>query len=52
MYQQGRTSVVAGEGRIRENQVAMLNALGLLSDNSIDTAMYFGLLRWPSAFYR
>ncbi len=42
MYQQGQNIVVAGEGRIRENQVAMLNALGLLSDNSIDTAMYFG----------
>ena len=42
MYQQGQNIVVAGEGRIRENQIAMLNNLGLLSDNSIDLTMYAG----------
>jgi len=42
VYQQGQNIVVAGEGRIRENQIAMLNDLGLLSDNSIDYSMYAG----------
>lgn len=44
MYQQGQNIVVAGEGRIRENQIAMLNSLGLLSDNTIDYTMYLGAL--------
>lgn len=42
VYKQGQNIVVAGEGRIRENQIDMLNTLGLLSDNSIDYAMYLG----------
>ncbi len=42
VYKQGQNIVVAGEGRIRDNQIAMLNSLGLLSDNSIDYAMYTG----------
>ena len=42
VYKQGQNIVVSGEGRIRENQIAILNSLGLLSDNSIDFAMYAG----------
>ena len=42
IYKQGQNIVVAGEGRIRENQISMLNSLGLLNDNSIDYAMYIG----------
>lgn len=42
IYKQGQNIVVAGEGRIRENQIALLNSLGLLSDNSIDYTMYVG----------
>ncbi len=42
IYKQGQNIVVAGEGRIRENQIAILNSLGLLSDNSIDYTMYIG----------
>jgi membrane-associated HD superfamily phosphohydrolase len=42
IYKQGQNIVVSGEGSIRENQIAMLNSLGLLSDNSIDFAMYAG----------
>lgn len=42
VFKQGQNIVVRGEGRIRENQMAMLNSLGLLDDNTIDYAMYLG----------
>ena len=42
IFKQGQNIVVRGEGRIRENQMAMLNSLGLLDDNTIDYAMYLG----------
>lgn len=44
MYQQGQNIVVAGEGRIRENQLAILNELGMLSDNTVDYSMYIGAM--------
>ena len=44
IFKQGQNIVVKGEGRIRENQIAMLNSLGLLNDNTIDYAMYLGAL--------
>ncbi len=42
VFKQGQNIVVRGEGRIRENQMAMLNSLGLLDDNTIDYPMYLG----------
>jgi len=42
IFKQGQNIVVAGEGRIKENQIAMLTSLGLLSDNQVDYAMYIG----------
>jgi putative nucleotidyltransferase with HDIG domain len=42
VYKQGQNIVVKGEGPIRENQMAMLNSLGLLDDNTIDYPMYLG----------
>lgn len=42
VYQQGQNIVVAGEGRVRENQIEMLNSLGLLSNTTIDYTMYIG----------
>ncbi|NLE70268.1 MAG: hypothetical protein GX611_08775, partial [Clostridiales bacterium] len=42
IYQQGQNIVVAGEGRVREHQIAMLNSLGLLSNTSLDYTMYVG----------
>ncbi len=42
VFKQGQNIVVRGEGRIREHQIAMLNSLGLLDDNTIDYAMYLG----------
>lgn len=42
VYKQGQNIVVRGEGRVKENDISMLNALGLLSDNSIDAKMYLG----------
>lgn len=44
IFKQGQNIVVAGEGRIRDNQIAMLNSLGLLSDHSIDYSMYLGAI--------
>ena len=49
IYQQGQNIVVAGEGRVRENQIAMLNSLGLLSNNSIDYTIYLGAIVLVSA---
>ena len=42
VFKQGQNIVVRGEGRVRENQIAMLNSLGLLDDNTVDYAMYLG----------
>lgn len=42
IYKQGQNIVVRGEGRIRQNQIAMLNSLGLLSSNSADYQLYWG----------
>ncbi|NLX82451.1 MAG: HDIG domain-containing protein [Clostridiales bacterium] len=42
IYQQGQNIVVAGEGRIKENQIEMLDSLGLLSNTTIDYTMYIG----------
>ncbi len=42
VFKQGQNIVVRGEGRIRENQIAMLGSLGLLDDNAIDYPMYLG----------
>ncbi len=42
VYKQGQNIVVRGEGRVNESQMAMLSSLGLLSDNSVDYAMYAG----------
>lgn len=44
VFKQGQNIVVRGEGRVRENQIAMLNSLGLLDDNTIDYQMYLGAL--------
>ncbi len=44
LYKQGQNIVVMGEGRVTENQISTLNSLGLLSDNSVDYAMYAGAL--------
>lgn len=43
-YKQGQNIVVMGEGRVTENQLNTLNSLGLLSDNSVDYAMYGGAI--------
>lgn len=42
VFKQGQNIVVRGEGRIRANQIAMLNTLGLLNNNEIDYRMYVG----------
>ena len=42
MYKQGQNIVVRGEGRITENQLAMLSTLGLLSDSEVDMTIYIG----------
>ena len=42
MYKQGQNIVVRGEGRITENQLAMLSTLGLLSDSEVDMTIYVG----------
>ncbi|MHC1786217.1 MAG: HD family phosphohydrolase [Christensenellales bacterium] len=44
VYKQGQNIVVRGEGRIRENQIAMIKALGLLNDKGLDYRMYLGAL--------
>ena len=49
VIKQGQNIVVHGEGRIRENQIAILNSLGLLNDNSVDYAMYIGSFLMVSA---
>ena len=42
IYKQGQNIVVKGEGRITASQVAMLSALGLLSNDSLDLNMHLG----------
>lgn len=42
VYKQGQNIVVRGEGRITENQIAMLSTLGLLSGSSVDMTIYLG----------
>lgn len=42
VYKQGQNIVVRGEGRITENQLAMLSSLGLLSDSEVDMTIYLG----------
>ncbi|MBE5777695.1 MAG: HDIG domain-containing protein, partial [Clostridiales bacterium] len=42
IYKQGQNIVVKGEGRITAGQIAMLSALGLLSNDSFDLNMYLG----------
>ena len=42
MYKQGQNIVVRGEGRITENQLAMLSTLGLLSGSDVDMTIYLG----------
>lgn len=42
VFKQGQNIVVRGEGRITENQLAMLSALGLLSDSEADLTIYVG----------
>ncbi|NLD51647.1 MAG: HDIG domain-containing protein [Clostridiales bacterium] len=42
VFKQGQNIVVRGEGRIKANQIAMLNTLGLLNNNEIDYRMYVG----------
>ena len=44
IYKQGQNIVVRGEGRIKQNQIAMLNSLGLLSSNRADYRLYWGTL--------
>ena len=42
VFKQGQNIVVRGEGRITENQLAMLDSLGLLSDSEADMTIYLG----------
>ncbi|MBR6524831.1 MAG: HDIG domain-containing protein [Clostridia bacterium] len=42
IYKQGQNIVVKGEGRITSGQIAMLSALGLLSNDSFDLNIYLG----------
>ena len=42
IYKQGQNIVVKGEGRITQNQIAMLSALGLLADAKVDMPTYIG----------
>lgn len=42
IYKQGQNIVVKGEGRIRENQLKMLDSLGLLNTNKLDYSTYIG----------
>ena len=42
VYKQGQNIVVRGEGRITENQLAMLSTLGLLSNGEADMTIYMG----------
>lgn len=51
IYQQGQNIVVAGEGRVREHQIAMLNSLGLLSNTSLDYTMYVGAILLVAAIF-
>ena len=44
VYKQGQNIVVRGEGRIKQNQIAMLNSLGLLSSNKVDFRLYWGTM--------
>ncbi len=42
VYKQGQNIVVRGEDRVRPNQIAMLESLGLLSDGKVDMTIYVG----------
>lgn len=42
VYKQGQNIVVRGEGRVTENQLAMLSTLGLLSNGEADMSIYSG----------
>ncbi len=42
IYKQGQNIVVKGEGRITQNQLAMLSTLGLLADADVDMPTYLG----------
>ena len=42
IYKQGQNIVVKGEGRITSGQIAMLSALGMLSNDSFDVNIYLG----------
>lgn len=42
VFKQGQNIVVRGEGRIKDNQIKMLNSLGLMVDNKVDYSMYLG----------
>lgn len=42
IYKQGQNIVVKGEGRITQNQMAMLSTLGLLADANADMPTYLG----------
>ena len=42
VYKQGQNIVVKGEGRITQNQLKMLETLGLLSNGSFDLNVYLG----------
>lgn len=42
VFKQGQNIVVQGEGRIKENQMEMLDSLGLLNNRQVDYAMYIG----------
>ncbi|NLJ64647.1 MAG: HDIG domain-containing protein [Christensenellaceae bacterium] len=42
VYKQGQNIVVRGEGRIKENQIKMLDSLGLLDTDTTDYKTYVG----------
>lgn len=42
VYKQGQNIVVRGGERVRANQLAMLESLGLLSDGKVDMTIYIG----------
>ena len=42
VYKQGQNIVVRGEGRVTENQLAMLSTLGLLRNGEADMSIYLG----------
>ena len=44
VYKQGQNILVRGTGRIKANELEMLNTLGLLSNNRVDYLPYLGTL--------